>query len=420
MRRDSLVPAEANDIPLQRPYTTGQELTYVTKVVATGRTVSDGEYTRGCARLLQERLRLGRVLMTPSCTASLELAAMLCRLGPGDEVILPSYTFVSTANAVARLGARPVFVDIRPDTLNLDETLLGRAVTPRTRAVIPVHYGGVACAMDPILAVARAHGLRVIEDAAQAVNAFYRGRALGGIGHLGTFSFHATKNFGCGEGGALCVNDPELFDRAEVLREKGTNRSQFARGEVSKYTWVDVGSSYVPSEIACAYLLAQLEAMDAITALRREADGAYRRLLRPLEEEGRLRLPRVPEGCVSNYHNFYVVLNSGRERDGLMAHLKQRGVGAAFHFVPLHTSPMGQTYSYREGSLPVTEDMSRRMLRLPLFPGITGDELRFVVGEVRSFLALGRAAVGFDVGDTAPPAHPAAVAALAAAEGVAS
>jgi len=330
--------------------------------------------------------------MTPSCTAALEMAVLLCGLGPGDEVILPSFTFVSTANAVVRGGGRPVFVEIRPDTLNLDESLIESAVSARTRAIMPVHYAGVACAMDRILAIADKHGLLVIEDAAQAVNAFLDGRALGSLGHLGAFSFHETKNFACGEGGALCVNVPRLLGRAEVIREKGTNRGEFSRGEVDKYTWVDIGSSYIPSELACAYLCAQLELMEVLTDRRRELDRIYRDLLEPLADRGLLYLPHVPKGCASNYHNFFVLLQTNAERDGLAAYLRRKGIAAAFHFIPLHTSPMGQRLGYRAGDLPTTEDLSQRLLRLPFYPGLTEAQQCLVVRHVAAYLRRSGAA----------------------------
>jgi dTDP-4-amino-4,6-dideoxygalactose transaminase len=323
--------------------------------------------------------------MVPSCTAALEMAAMLCDLGPGDEVILPSFTFVSTANAVVRLGARPVFVDIRPDTLNLDDALIEEAITPRTRAIFPVHYAGAGCAMDRILTVARKYGLRVVEDAAQAVNSWYEGRALGSLGDLGTYSFHETKNYICGEGGALCINDPALVERAEILRDKGTNRRQFFRGQVDRYTWVDVGSSYVPSEVCCAFLYAQLEMMDEITQRRRRLYERYRDALAGLEREGLLRLPRVSEGCRSNSHLFYLLLPDGAARDGLLAHLNGRGIHAVFHYVPLHSSPVGRRYGYEVEDLPVTEDASRRLLRLPLYHEMTEAEQAHVIGEVRAW-----------------------------------
>lgn len=379
-------PCAGPRVPLHRPHLSGDELRYVGRAVAGGRIGSDGEYTRACARLLEDRFGIARVLMTPSCTSALELAATLCGVGPGDEVILPSFTFVSTANAVARLGARPVFVEIRPDTLNLDESRVEAAVTGRTRAIVPVHYAGVAAAMDELMAVAGAHGLRVIEDAAQGVNARAGGRALGSIGHLGAYSFHETKNFTCGEGGALCVNDPELIGRAEVLRDKGTDRARFLRGEVDKYTWVDVGSSYIPSEIACAFLLAQLEAMGAITEARRRLDRLYRDRLAVVEESGLARLPRVPEGCASNYHNFYLILPDAAARDGLMDGLRRRGIAAAFHFVPLHESPMGRRLGYRAGDFPITEDLSRRLLRLPFYAGMGEETVDEVAGAVLALL----------------------------------
>jgi dTDP-4-amino-4,6-dideoxygalactose transaminase len=299
---------------------------------------------------------------------------------------MPSYTFVSTALAVVRLGARPVFVEIRPDTLTIDPDRVEAAITARTRAIFPVHYTGVACAMERILATARTHGLKVVEDAAQGVNAYYKGTALGSIGHLGTYSFHATKNIVCGEGGALCCNDPALIERAEVLRDKGTNRARFFRGEVDKYTWVDVGSSYIPSELACAFLAAQLEAMDAIKARRRAIVERYRALFAPLEEEGLLRRPLVPPECDSHHNGFHIMLNDGATRDALMAYLKQHGVSAVFHFVPLHTSPMGAQLGYREGDLPITEDLSRRLLRLPAFAEITPAEQERVADLVSAFL----------------------------------
>jgi dTDP-4-amino-4,6-dideoxygalactose transaminase len=374
-------------IPFNRPFIVGKELCYIEQAVSYGNIAGDGHFTQQCARLLEQRFGIHKVLLTPSCTAALEMAAQLCDLGPGDEVILPSFTFVSTANAVVRLGARPVFVDIRADTLNMDEDAVEQAVTPHTRAIFPVHYAGVGCEMDVILATAARHGLRVLEDAAQGVNAFYRGKALGSIGALGAYSFHETKNYICGEGGALCVNDPALVERAEIIRDKGTNRKQFFRGAVDKYTWVDVGSSYVPSEICSAFLYAQLEHLDAITQRRRAIYETYERELRPLEDEGLLRLPRLPEECTTNYHLFYILLADSATRDALMAHLRQRGILAVFHYVPLHSSPMGQKFGYRAGQLPVTEELSGRLLRLPFYYGLTEEEQGRVVGGVRDFFA---------------------------------
>jgi dTDP-4-amino-4,6-dideoxygalactose transaminase len=307
-------------------------------------------------------------------------------LGPGDEVILPSYTFVSTASACARLGARPVFVDIRPDTLNLDEEQIEASITPKTRAIFPVHYAGVACDMDRILEIARNHRLLVVEDAAQGVNAFHNDHALGSLGALGCYSFHETKNYICCEGGALCINDPDLVKRAEIIRDKGTNRKEFFRGQVDKYTWVDIGSSHVPSEIVSAFLFAQLEMLDAISERRRRIYEFYRQQLEPLEEEGLLRLPRLPPGSRSNYHLFYIVLPDAGTRDSLMAHLRTNNILAVFHYIPLHTSPMGQRFGYREGDLPVTEDMSGRLLRLPFYHDMTEADQERVAEQVTSFL----------------------------------
>lgn len=373
-------------IPSNKPFLTGRELTNVTEVLNSGEVSSDGRYTRECARLLEEHFGIHKVLMTPSCTAALEIAAALCDFAPGDEVILPSFTFVSTANAFVRLGARPVFVEIRPDTLNLDEARIEEAITPRTRAIFPVHYAGVGCEMDAVMALARKHDLLVIEDAAQGADAFYRGRALGAIGHLGTYSFHHTKNYSCGEGGALCVNSPALAERAEIIRDKGTDRGKFLRGEVDKYTWVDVGSSHIPSEIACAFLYAQLEAMKEITERRRRVCELYNQYLLPLARRGLLRLPHTPEGCRANGHIYYVTLPDEETRDALLSYLNANGVAAVSHYVPLHSSPMGRRFGYRGGDLPVTEEMSGRILRLPTYPDLTEMEQAYVVRHLSKFL----------------------------------
>src|SRR5579872_1004127 len=373
-------------IHFNKPFIAGKELYYIAQAVANGDISGDGNFTRKCAQLLEERFGIYRILLTPSCTAALEMAAMLCDLKPDDEVILPSFTFVSTANAVVRLGVKPVFVDIRRDTLNIDDALIENAITPKTKAIFPVHYAGVGCEMDRIMTIARKYDLMVVEDAAQAVNASYNGRALGSIGNLGAYSFHETKNFICGEGGALCLNTPELVERAEIIRDKGANRRQFLRGQVDKYTWVDVGSSYVLSEICSAFLFAQLEMMETISARRRERYQFYRRNLKPLESEGFLRLPRIPEECESNSHLFWIVLPDTQTRDALLAHLKSHGILAVFHYVPLHSSPMGLKFGYSAGDLPVTEDLSQRLLRLPLFYDITEEQQREVVGRVSQFL----------------------------------
>ncbi|MGB4726710.1 MAG: dTDP-4-amino-4,6-dideoxygalactose transaminase [Thermogutta sp.] len=367
-------------IPFNKPFIAGKELYYIAQAVTMGNIAADGYFTKACSRLLEERFDIRKVLLVPSGTAALELAAMLCNLQPGDEVIMPSYTFVSTASAFVRVGARPVFVDIRPDTLNIDETKIEAAITERTRVIVPVHYGGVSCEMDRIMDIAGRYNLLVVEDAAQGVNAFYKGRALGSIGHLGCYSFHETKNYICGEGGALCINDERFIERAEIVRDKGTNRQKFFRGEVDKYTWVDLGSSYVMAEILAAFLYGQLEQMDAIAARRFEIYQYYATHLKPLEEEGFLRLPRIPAGCQSNYHLFYVLTPDGPTRDALLAHLKSEGIHAVFHYVPLHTSPMGRTFGYKEGDLPVTEDLSARLVRLPMYYELTQhDQERVVV-----------------------------------------
>jgi dTDP-4-amino-4,6-dideoxygalactose transaminase len=379
-------------VPFNRPVMVGRELQYITEAVNRGNLAGDGHFTTSCSRLLEQRFGALKVLMTPSGTASLELACMLAELGGGDEVLLPSFTFVSTANAVVRTGARPVFVDIRRDTMNLDEELLEPAITPRTRAIIPVHYAGNACQMDRILAIARKHDLVVIEDAAQAVNSFYRGKALGTLGDLGAYSFHETKNYMCGEGGALCINTPRYLERAHVLRDKGTNRQRFLRGEVDKYTWVAVGSSFLPNELSCAFLYAQLEMLDAISRRREELYESYRRELSYLESEDRVRLPVVQDGCIGNHHIFFLLLADSDERDRLIDHLRRHGIQSVFHYVPLHDSPMGKSLGYRRGDLPVTEEYSGRLLRLPLYYAMTVEEQAAVIGEIKRFFRSRRAA----------------------------
>ena len=362
-------------IPFNKPFIAGKELYYIAQAVTMGNLSGDGYFTKKCAELMQERFGVKKILMTPSCTASLEMAAQLCDVGPGDEVIMPSYTFVSTASAFVRMGAKPVFVDIRPDTLNIDETLIEDAITERTKAICVVHYAGVSCEMDRIMAIARGYNLKVVEDAAQGVNSWYNGRALGSIGDLGCYSFHETKNYICGEGGALCVNNPELMERAEIIRDKGTNRQRFFRGEVDKYTWVDVGSSYVPSEICSAFLYAQLEEMARISDRRKEIYQSYRRALKPLEAEGLLQLPVIPEDCDSNYHLFYVILPSSEQRDNILSELKSDGVRAVFHYVPLHNSPKGSEI-VGEVHLPLTESISARLIRMPFYHDMTDSECR--------------------------------------------
>lgn len=374
------------EIPFNRPFMVGKELEYIRQAVEQGHLAGDGPFTKKCHEWMERAFEARKVLLTPSCTAALELAALLCNLEPGDEIILPSYTFVSSANAFVLRGAKPVFVDIRPDTLNIDEKLIPGAITARTRAIVPTHYAGVACEMDTIMKVASDHALTVIEDAAQGVNATYKGRFLGTLGHVGCYSFHETKNLISGEGGALVLNRAEDVERAEIMREKGTDRSKFFRGEVDKYTWVDVGSSYLPSEIVAAFLYAQLEECEQITQQRRAIYTYYAANLEPLERRGLLRLPYSPPECVGNAHMFYLLLRDAKCRDGLLSFLKARSILGVFHYVPLHTSPMGQRFGYREGDLPLTEDLSRRLVRLPFYFGLRSTEQDRVIGAINSFL----------------------------------
>lgn len=372
-------------IPFNKPFIAGKELHYIAQAVTSGNLGADGDFTKRCSELLQQRFSIPKVLLTPSCTAALEIAAQLCNVGPGDEVIMPSYTFVSTASAFVRLGAKPVFVDIRPDTLNIDETLIEDAITPKTRAICVVHYAGVSCEMDRIMTIARAYGIRVVEDAAQGVNSWYNGRAAGSIGDLGCYSFHETKNVICGEGGALCINDPELVERAEILRDKGTNRQKFFRGEIDKYTWVDLGSSWVPSEICSAFLYGQLEEIDRISERRKQIYQHYQRALKPLEARGLLTLPVIPEDCISNHHLFYVILPTPKLRDRVLNSLRDSGIRSAFHYVPLHNSPFGQQLI---GPLTLrhTEDLSARLIRLPFFHDLTPSEIDAVVSALHLHL----------------------------------
>ncbi len=369
---------------LNRPFLTGREAEYVAKSIHM-RLSGDGAFTAECHRFLEKRFATRKALLTPSCTAALEMAALLFDIRPGDEVILPSYTFVSTANAFLLRGAKLVFVDIRADTLCLDERLLAKAVTARTKAIVPVHYAGHACDMDAIMSVASRHGLLVAEDAAQGLNAAYRGRHLGTIGHVGAYSFHETKNVSCGEGGALMINDERFLARAEILREKGTDRSRFLRGEAQRYTWRDIGSSYLPSEMQAAFLLAQLEGLETITEKRRSLFRYYQERFARLRDRGLVGLPREFQDCRSNHHLYYLLLQDEAERRDLMAHLEARGIASAFHFLPLHLSPMGRAMGGREGQLPVTESLAARLLRLPAYTGMDAGELDRVADAVEEF-----------------------------------
>ena len=373
-------------IPFNKPFIIGAELENIAAAVRENHLAGDGRFTRQCHEWLERNLGAKKALLTHSCTAALEMAAILCDVGAGDEVIMPSFTFVSTANAFVLRGATPVFVDIRPDTLNLDERLVAQAITPRTRAIVPVHYAGVACEMDSLMALADSRGLTVVEDAAQGVLAEYRGRKLGAIGHLGCLSFHETKNVMSGEGGALLVNDQRLVERAEIIREKGTDRARFFRGEVDKYTWVDIGSSFLPSELVGAFLWAQLERAADINARRRQLCAAYREKLEPLARRGALSLPRAePEGVTGNGHMFYVILPDIATRSALIARLKERGVLAIFHYVPLHSSPGGRKYGRVAGTMTVTDDVAARLLRLPMHYGLTGEQVAGISADIAAF-----------------------------------
>lgn len=370
-------------IPFTRLHVTGREIDYIRQAIDSSRLGGDGAFSKRCEAWLEIVTGSARALLTHSCTAALEMAAILAEVQPGDEVILPSFTFVSTANAFVLRGAVPVFVDIEPDTLNLDPEQVRNAVTARTRAIVAVHYAGIACDMDALLEIGRSAGAMIIEDAAQALLADWKGRPLGSIGAMATFSFHETKNVTSGEGGCLLINDPALIERAEIVREKGTNRSRFHRGQVDKYTWVDLGSSYLPSELTAAFLLAQLEQSVEITAARRRIWDWYHEALEPLESDGLLTRPKTGGG---NAHIYFVILPSLTRRTELIDSLKTNGVSAIFHYVPLHSSPAGRRYGRTSGSLAVTEDLSDRLLRLPLWADMTREDVHFVVGSMRRAL----------------------------------
>ena len=374
-------------IPFNKPLIVGKELYYIAQSVLSGKIAGDGLFTKKCHALMEEKFGARKILLTHSCTAALEMAALLCEIKEGDEVILPSFTFVSTANAFYLRGAKLIFIDIRPDTLNMDETQLASAITKKTKVIVPVHYAGVACEMDTIMDIARQHNLFVVEDAAQGVNAMYKGKFLGTVGDIGTYSFHETKNFICGEGGALVLNNEKFIERAEIIREKGTNRSKFFRGEVDKYTWVDIGSSFLPSDIVAAFLYAQLENMEQINERREEIFNFYYRELIDLVNQGKIRLPYVSSDCKSNCHLFYIILKDESTRDALIAFLKASGILSVFHYVPLHLSPVGLKMGYHEGQFPVTETMSGRLLRLPFYYELNKDLKTSVVNKIKEFFA---------------------------------
>lgn len=374
-------------IPFSRPYITN-ELDYIADLldnVSDGWNISgDGIYTSRVTKFLETRFEVKKALLTTSCTSALEIATRLLNLKPGDQVIAPSFTFSSTVNPILLAGAKPVFAEIKEDTLNIDPEDIKRKITLRTRAIYVVHYAGVACEMDKIMEIADDHNLFVVEDAAHAVNAKYKDRYLGTIGHLGCYSFHDTKNYVCGEGGALLINtdDKSMIERAEIIREKGTNRSKFFRGEVDKYTWVDIGSSYLPSDILAAFLYAQFEKMDKIQCRRLAIHQRYMEAFTPLQEKGIMRLPVIPEYASHNAHLFYILINN---RDAVISKLRELGVYATFHYIPLHSSPMGINLGYREGDFAVTKRVSSQLLRLPLYAGMTGDEIDYVISSVREW-----------------------------------
>ena len=372
-------------IDFNRPAFVGKELDYIKDAVNRGMLCGDGAYTKMCSQWIQEKFQVNHVFLTTSCTHALEMAAYLCDLKPGDEVIMPSYTFVSTADAFVLRGARIVFVDIRPDTMNIDEKQIEGAVTSRTRVIVPVHYAGVACEMDTIMGIAKKYGLKVVEDAAQGVDAFYKGKALGTIGDFGCYSFHETKNYTMGEGGALLFQDDRYQEQAEILREKGTDRSKFFRGQVDKYRWVDYGSSYLPSELNAAYLYAQLEEYQRIDKKRMDIYQYYHRNLKHLEEEGKIQQPFVPKECIHNAHMYYIKVRDITVRTKLIAYLREKGIMSVFHYVPLHSAPAGKKFGRFFGEDVYTTRESERILRLPMFYNLDMEDVKRIVDAVDGF-----------------------------------
>jgi dTDP-4-amino-4,6-dideoxygalactose transaminase len=375
-------------IPFNKPFSTGRELEYIQEALASHHLSGDGAFTRRCSAWLERHIGAQKALLTHSCTGALEMAALLAGIGPGDEIIMPSFTFASTANAFVLRGGVPVFVDIEEQTLNIHVAEIRKAITNKTKAVVPVHYAGIGCDMDEIMQIAAAHGLLVIEDAAQGVLAHYRGKPLGGIGHLGALSFHETKNLMCGEGGALLVNDRSLVERAEIIREKGTNRSKFFRGEVDKYTWVDVGSSYLPSELSAAFLWAQCQQAEEIKKHRLAVWSQYHDAFLDLERAGRVRRPVIVRDREGNGHLYYLLLTDPAQRGRVLEELNTVGVNAVFHYVPLHSSPAGRRFARAVGDLPITEKIADRLIRLPLWVGMTTEEVQFVVTAVQKAVTL--------------------------------
>lgn len=379
------MPQNQYDIPFNKPWISGNEHRYMAQAVNAGHISGDGAFTQRCSRVLEEWLGAKRVLLTTSCTHALEMSALLLDLKPGDEIILPAFTFVSTANAFALRGARPVFADIRPDTLNIAEQRIEELITPKTRAIVPVHYAGVGCEMDAILEIARAHGLEVIEDNAHGLLGRYRGRMLGAFGGMATQSFHETKNFTCGEGGALALNQERWIEPAEILREKGTNRSRFFRGQVDKYTWVDIGSSYLPSEILAAFLYAQLEQREKVQSHRRRVWDTYQAGVANWAESHGVRLPVVPEYCDQAYHMYYMLFADLETRQRFLAYMREHGINSVFHYLPLHLSDQGRSFGGQPGQFPVTERVSDQLARLPFHNGLTGSAQKQIIETILSF-----------------------------------
>ncbi|MFX1501265.1 MAG: dTDP-4-amino-4,6-dideoxygalactose transaminase [Promethearchaeota archaeon] len=372
-------------IPFNKPFIVGKELHYISQAVLSGKISGDGIFTRKCQKYLEEQMGAKKVLLTHSCTAALEMSAILCGIEKGDEVIIPSYTFVSTANAFYLRGADIKFVDIREDNLNIDESKIEQLITEKTKVIVPVHYGGISCEMDKIMELAKQYELKIIEDAAQGLGAKYKGIPLGTIGDFGTISFHETKNVISGEGGAIVINNEEHIERAEIIWEKGTNRKKFYRGEVDKYTWVDVGSSFLPSDIVAAFLYAQLENIDFINNKRKMLFENYYNGLKVLEDDGILKLPYGSNKCDGSYHIFYIILNDNQTRDDLMGFLKNKGILSVFHYIPLHLSPVGRKMGYSDGDLPITEDLSWKLLRLPLFFELNFNDQEDIIREIKEF-----------------------------------
>lgn len=367
------------------PPVAGDETEYIRQAIEGGKLCGDGPFTKKCSERLEKMTGAAKVMLTTSCTHATEMCALLSEIGEGDEVIMPSYTFVSTADAFVLRGAKAVFVDIRPDTMNLDETLVEEAITERTKAIVPVHYAGVSCEMDTIMEIAGRHHLKVIEDAAQGIMASYKGKPLGTIGDFGCFSFHETKNLSMGEGGAILLNDPSYIEEAEIIREKGTNRSKFFRGQIDKYTWVGYGSSYLPSELNAAYLWAQLNKAEEIMKCWMDAWKLYDEMLSELAEESKIELQTIPKDCIHNAHMFYIKTKNAEERGQLIDFLKANGIWAVFHYIPLHSAPAGKKYGYFAGEDKYTTRESERLLRLPMYYGLTLDEVEYICGKVKEF-----------------------------------